>query len=337
MRVVLQAGMHKNGNSSFTVSLHATKEKLKQAGFWVIPRGTRTNPGQPKLFDPDWIVEQLDQARHNGAHVFLIAHEALSLCEPEELAKLRAILGPDPVTYVTVLRHWTKYLPSRWAQNCRTFDTQSIFAYMNTVLGDPTRKDHALHHTLTRGFSAGMENPVIVSFENALAHNGIVPAIWKACGLPIDHLTATAKSEWQAKQVGTTQSDLMRLFNGLRPVSDFFSANPMADRHANGFFEFSKAQPVGLVPELLTYDRELIAKLETLLTESSDRLCLTSEAFQAQAQVVQDAVAPYLSNPINGQIWPDPKRVEVTASRLEIEDIPADLRDRMRATYDAIT
>ena len=76
MRIVLHAGMHKTGTTSFQAFLTDQAAALERAGVRGFATPPQVNAGHPARFDPEWLLRQLSDCQRNGLETVVFSHES---------------------------------------------------------------------------------------------------------------------------------------------------------------------------------------------------------------------------------------------------------------------
>ena len=99
MQVVLHAGMHKTGTTSFQHWLREQSRPLARSGFATFPLDTRVIASSPKLFDPEGLRTELHRARKSGVTTAVFSHETLCQLKTSGYARLAEVFDGLPVRY----------------------------------------------------------------------------------------------------------------------------------------------------------------------------------------------------------------------------------------------
>jgi hypothetical protein len=215
--------MHKTGTTSFQRFLASNGEQLLNAGvfcggpFFLHDSALGREPHVANVVAAAAALVETGERR--GAHAVVISHEGFSGWSPAEWRALSDRLGDRELRIVFTFRHWSGFLPSRWAQNCRRRDTQGFADYL-AMIADPGAKHIDWRFDLVpANATAGAPAAEIaaVSYDAAIRDDGsIVPALARAVEIPatvgasLDEGSArsNARDDWRT-------TELTRLLNGV--------------------------------------------------------------------------------------------------------------------------
>lgn len=227
VKVVLHAGMHKTGTTSFQNWL----SKLEDVGVFVTP--PFMNARNPRLFDSRLIAQRLGELERAGCERVIVSQEAISLLDPNQLRRLREALeagGATSFSYVVAIRHWCGFLPSRWRQNCRRRDAQPFGRFLHDLRKDAARRvDAGFDIVLENAARAGFEDVRVISYEAAArsGDRGVIAALAAACGVPAPPEEAVERSLRANASSGDEEMDMLRLFNGVRSEMEGRPSDPL--------------------------------------------------------------------------------------------------------------
>lgn len=217
MRIVLHGGMHKTGTTSLQQYLSEHRAELLRHGFCYpgadIHHGFAFNfrqiPGLSPLCPP--LIEEAERA---GAHTLVLSGEVISTLRQDQMDRLSQSLAGHELHFVYCFRHWSTYLPSRWAQYCSRRDSMTLDEYIIATGPDCDFVDRRFDLVLQRALPHGQVTAV--SYDNAVASEGTaLPATLRAMGLPEDLVAGSAlfstphnaRPNWQF-------TEIVRLING---------------------------------------------------------------------------------------------------------------------------
>ena len=338
MRIVLHAGTHKTGTTSFQAALRRNARGLAAQGVRLMLTPPQANAANPALFDPGWLRARADAARQAGATRLVLSHEVISVLGPEELKRLIAALGPGELCYVVAFRHWVSFLPSRWRQNCRRRDAQGLPEFLDRLAAMPAgAHPFDFSRVIATARAAGIADIRVLSWEGARGNGGIVAPLWQACDLPeraaADRPGALVRTLLRGMRANRSddagREDVYRLFNHLRAVDAGMPENALFDVlcHAGPApVFFDQADRVDLA---LRRDRGLARDIDAFLAAEQVTVRLDPAAFAPLAGRLEAAAAPFLVQGDTVFSEPRPRGEEVSAARGA--DLPASLRTRMRA------
>ena len=205
MDLVLHAGMHKTGTSSFQKLLRDW-EAPPNSEAWVLP--SQLNAKNAKKFDPNWISEKL---RSNLRHV-IVSHEGLSTFSTAHWLSLReAIPSHIEPRIIIVFRPWQEYLISRWSTCCLRRDSNSFHRYIETLLESQTERvelDHSL--CIKRPILAGMRKIECIDYEaNIKKEKSILPILCRRAGIPAVNISINRNKRPEIDTI-----EMLRIING---------------------------------------------------------------------------------------------------------------------------
>jgi len=331
MDIVLHSGMHKTGTTSFQSWLRERTTALAAERIRVLTVPPQVNARDPDSFDPEWIRSILTRFEKAGAARTVISHEDISTLDVEALKRLRAALGERPVRHVTTFRHWLGFLPSRWMQNCRRRDSQSFPAFLERLNRDAgMHVDARFDLVLKTALEAGFEDRIAISWDNAMATGGILAPLCDACGIPSGLVPQPGQQAVRANTGDPPEtSEMLRLFNGVRARAEDRAPDAMFDAKLTGdrvdvFFDQRRR-----VERIRQTDPTLIHEVETFLAGRRENVRLAAPDFADHAEALAAAAAPFLHNPLNGHLFPDPPPRVLAVSTVEVTDLADPLRARM--------
>ena len=141
-RFVLHIGPHKTGTTYIQETLFALGAPLLERGVYL-PTLWNAAPGVPSHMQLVWalrsgdlapIERQLGEMLARQPRTVAISCEALSRLAPEQIARLRDMLGTAPVRVVYYVRRWPERLPSLWQEEVKFGDRRSLPEYLTEQL-----------------------------------------------------------------------------------------------------------------------------------------------------------------------------------------------------------
>lgn len=218
LRVVIHGGPHKSGTTSFQTLMDASRGRLLDAGVFYPdgPKGQHAvilNTKRPSWEDGG-LRGAVDAARAAGAHTLLMSAEVVCSIGVAGFRRLAESLADCDLAFLFVFRHWSTFLPSRWAQNCKRRDSQPFGTYVERTLSWEEHIDHRFDLVL-RHCQDGARAPIVaLSFDRAVAeHGSVVPALVDALSLP-GFLKEAADGAWVNATPDRDVIELVRLLNG---------------------------------------------------------------------------------------------------------------------------
>lgn len=73
-----------------------------------------------------------------GIHTVLLSSETLTYLDDGQVARLKTILGHNPVTVIFYFRRWSEVVPSNWRQVLKGGASASLEGFAASCMGDPT-------------------------------------------------------------------------------------------------------------------------------------------------------------------------------------------------------
>lgn len=222
MRIVIHGGMFKTGTTALQQSLHKQRRKLSSMGVIYPESDTGQHSRLLNVRSPSWAACSLRQlaleADAGGASVLMLSGETVSALSSSQFEQLTQCFDGWPVDYVFCFRHWSTYLPSRWAQNCIRRDSQTFGSYLHHAL-EPSLAhfDARFDLILTRAAASGAAGVHAVSYEHAMAaHGSTCIDVLKASQLPQQAVDLIGRSRpWCNGRASPLDVELCRLLNGV--------------------------------------------------------------------------------------------------------------------------
>ena len=271
MRVILHAGMHKTGTTSFQRWLRSNAAQLRGQGVAVFPLDPRVIASTPKLFDPDGLRLDVAAAERDGAHTAVFSHETLCQLYPRGLARLLDVFGGRDTRYVLTLRHWSTFWPSRWAQNAKRRDAQPFGEYRRALLAEPDGKlDAQIWLPLDRARAAGFSDVRAVPYDSD--PHAMLAALARACGCPQPASSVRMPAN---RSGGALAADRIRMFNSVAARLRGEPQNPMADGQSCSFYDLSK-----IVADFADKAPEKSAALDRFLESTTERVSTWHPVFE---------------------------------------------------------
>ena len=252
MRVVIHGGMFKTGTTSLQQSLNAKRFELSKEGIFypyseIGQHSYILNVRNP-LWSGDALREIAFEAERKGAELILFSGESVSALSQSQFDRLTACFEGWPVEYVFCFRHWSTYLPSRWAQNCIRRDSQTFEEYLENALNSAlSHFDARFDLILTRAASSGASNVHAVSWDLAKSGNESVPvAVLRAASIEERIIRQiTNQSQWLNQRLDFLNVEMCRILNGVSTNMLGLVQNELfwvyADhQECSGFFDYFK-------------------------------------------------------------------------------------------------
>jgi hypothetical protein len=245
---------------------------------------------------------------------------------------VEAFNGHD-VRTITCLRHWAGFLPSRWRQNVKQCDTQSLGAYLSRI--EALENDHieARFDLIIDHFQgAGVTQQQLISYDHANANGDLVKVVLNTMSHADFGDIDTVNYETRANiSSDSAFTDILRLFNGLRSIANDAPANMLFDAINLGTPVECNYRQSLLVEAILQADNDLHQQLLAIIAEATRTVTLSSAtpAFRRWEALLNERALENCVNAVDGRFFPRiPERV-VAYADLEVDDLPANLRRSM--------
>jgi len=300
--------MHKTGTCSVQRVLHDNRALLLEHGILypsagVAPHHNFMLDAKQRDFNASRLSEIVDQARQSEIKTLLFSAECVSVLPRDALRRLTACFAPsDSLSFVVSLRHWSSFLPSRYAQNCKRRDAQTYADYLRRA-SEPSRQHLDFYYDVVlENLSETAHSVKIISFDRAVQEDGLVAAVLRAAGLPealrkklkepVEH--ANQSPPWQ-------RVELLRLLNGAASARLGVPENALFNAIAEGsgcdvIFDFDKR--LGR----LNADHVAAAQ-EWLNTQAEAAPPVPAEHIHVEARVL-NAFAAQVVNLLDGRLFP---------------------------------
>lgn len=218
LRVLIHGGPHKSGTTSFQSLMASSRERLLEAGVFYpdCPNGQHAPILNTK--SPSWengaLRAAVEAARAAGARTLLMSAEVVCSIGVNGFRRLANSLDDCDLAFVFVFRHWSTFLPSRWAQNSKRRDSQPLGTYVDRALAWDAHVDHRYDLVLRDCLEGASASVIALSFDWAVEeHGSVIPALVEALSLPA-FLTNTAEGSRANATSDRDVIELVRLLNG---------------------------------------------------------------------------------------------------------------------------
>lgn len=325
--------MHKTGTTSVQRVLLKNSEILQKLGYRAFVNSLQMSVKREEYFDPDWLRHQVELAEKEGMQAVIFSAETISTFNSKQLNRLLEPFHGHDVCIIACLRHWVNFLPSRWAQNCIRRDTQSFPAYLeNLQKHDKVHIDARFDIVVGRMIDANPQNSRIISYDNAASFGELLPTCLSAFDLPQNFVNNFKGANLRAnirRDYETTE--LARLFNGLYSQRNNLECNKM-------FMGICKAIPVNRyysiykkIPLVLQNHKKLKKQLIGMLRENKMTMVLSQNDTHIARweRMVEQESNGYVINLHNDRLFADVSDIECVCSKIEINDIPLKIREKM--------
>lgn len=337
MRIYIHAGMHKTGTTSLQKVLLNSSEKLKDLGYRAFVNCSQMD-AKNVCFDSSWLKHQVELAKKDGLQAVVFSAEMISTFNAEQLSRfMEAFIGYE-VSFVVCFRHWTSFLPSRWAQNCSRRDTQSFPAYVkNLKIHEKTHIDACFDVVVQRLIDINVRKIKIISYDNATAFERLLPICLSAFDLPqffVNNIQGINLRENVHKNIETTE--LVRLFNGVYSRYNGLESNELflglsQEIPVKQFYDFSNKMKTVLQGHD-KLKRELVGIIKesrVIVTLSKNDSCIAK--WQRSVEEISNGL---VLNLYNAMLFPDVQDVKFACSKVELEDLPVKVQKKMAAAFE---
>ena len=266
----------------------------------------------------------------SGTKKLIVSSEAYTDLDPISTQELIDCFLPYETTLLVAFRHWCTFLPSRWNQNCRRRDSISFSEFIqSSIHHGQSRHDVSFDLLLRKTCPTQFQKARVISYDNALLADGIVPIMWKAAGLP-NELIGPETTKITNVSASTVSIDIQRLFNGAMCELFDYDENAMMARSSGGkttitFFDLARN-----FPKLLQQDPMLTSELYKRIQESSSQLELNPKMFEKFEATLEKKAAHNLWNPVGGKLFGSVKPTFHKTSSLKYRDLPQGMRQAMQ-------
>ena len=324
MRIVFHAGMHKTATTAIQSWLAERAELLLTRRVRALDAPATFIAKDPARLDSHAVRAVVASAAADGVETLIVSHESLSLLRPATLQRIAEALDGYDLRVVVTLRHWTGYLPSRWAQNCRRRDSQPFGAFLDRIRAAP-RPDARFDLVVAALRRLGRLR--VVSYDNA--SETAVPTVLRELADLEELVAPGAVGRAAGRSPPPRVSDRCRLFNGVLSEREGRDPDALFDSigcygAAGRLYDLERQ-----VERLLARDPELRADLDAALDRRAETRRLVPADFAAWEARLEDAVGDDLANPVAGRLFAAPPTREVTTSGTRAGDLAPGLRARM--------
>lgn len=323
LRVVIHGGPHKTGTTSFQTLMGSWRSRLLEAGFFYpdSPKGHHSailNTKSP-AWESSGLRAAVEAARGSGAHTLLMSAEVVCSIGVAGFRRLAESLADCDLAFLFVFRHWSTFLPSRWAQNCKRRDSQPLGTYVERTLSWDDHVDHRFDLVLGDCIAGAGASIIAVSFDRAMGeHESVVPALIEALGLPTGLIDAAqSQAGWANATSDRDGIELVRLLNGAvadrlgLPQDDLFVAR---GEHRQCDTMFSAADALDKLP---VEDRHRLIELGR---QTQAELSFDAGWRPAAADRLDDYAGLFVNAP-DGAIFPAQRARKETYWALEWPEI----------------
>ncbi len=332
MRIYIHAGMHKTGTTSIQTILASNAAKLAALNYRAIINPIQANAKNDKKFDRDWLHNEVTEAQQDGINTLVVSAEMISTFNREQVSKLTHVFSGNDVIFILSLRHWSQFLPSRWATNCLRRDSQSFPAYFSALVEhQETHVEVAFDRIVESISEAGQHELRVISYDNAVAGKGLLPVFFSAIGLPEDFGTAEVVIPCQNKRLDHMDSELIRIFNGTYALEYGHEPNELFWGKLNSAGLKHKYDFRPIVMHFLTKNADLKNNLTNIINSEYIAFDLTPKNCYLRdwERKLEKTASSFLINAIDGKLFAIEADNHFTCSKLEAAGLGANLRTEM--------
>lgn len=329
--------MHKTGTKSVQNILISNTKYLDELGYKAFVNLPQMNAKHPDRFDSDWLGEQVELAKNNNLKGVIFSAEMISTFNLRQMRIFFDVFNQHEIIVVSCFRHWVSFLPSRWAQNCKRRDSQSLPSYINNLrCNDKTHIDARFDLIISRLIEINPDVIRLVSFDNAVANVGLVPTVLSAFDFPVAVVERMYNPSTKHLNIGKSikQSDLVRLFNGVYSLKCGVASNELFDSVNHAIIvkhQYNNSKKVlGFLDEN-DENKKLKSILLCLLEEQSKRFVLSrSDSFITEWEEAANLVGrQYIYNPVESRLFGEISDNEIVCSVLDADEVPCLLQNEM--------
>ena len=327
MRVIIHCGMHKTGTTSLQHLLASRRGELAAHGIIYPDTGTEHHNAELYVglsrWSPDTCLSLVDVAAEQGAHTLLLSGEVASTLSEENFLRLASCFTGHSLTFVVCLRHWSGYLPSRWAQYSSRRDTQTFRKYVDRVAASE-HVDHRFDLVLERAAAAA--HLIAISYDNAVAEEGsVLPRLMHTLDIPAELAVEPQQLTKRNSRRPWLHTEVLRLMNGFRalrtglPQDDLFRSLGESRQVQENF---------DLYPQMNAMDRSLLARLEEVIMEHAYACQFRGiPETEAAEEKLNGELKRYFVNLLGEKVFPLPQEQEFMTSDLTYETLQATAPD----------
>lgn len=319
MHIVLHGGMHKTGTTTLQQFLAEHRAELLQTGFCYpgedTHHGFAFNFRQIPGLSAD-CVALVEAAELAGAHTLVLSGEVISTLREDQYNRLRQSLAGHELHFVFCFRHWTSYLPSRWAQYCSRRDSMTLDEYLVATGPHCNFVDRRFDLVLERALAHG--RVTAVSYDNAMASDSsALPATLRAIGLPealVEQGASfttrhNARSNWEFTEVVRLLNGAIAKRRGL-PGDELFATLAQSRPFC---ILFDYAHPISQLPEVLQNQMQKIVHAHRVTR------IIGSEGTLAIETRLNEHYGSLFTNRVDGRIFPTDLSVRTATCDLTAE------------------
>ena len=330
LQIVLHAGMHKTGTTSFQQLLRRFRDRFVSQGIAVFPSDPRILSNFQRCFAPNSLRDELEVLARSGFHTAVFSHEVLSWCRVADLVKLVELFRPHPVRYVLSVRHWRGFLLSRWKQNCSRRDAQSFGSFLAELCRHPEGCVEVFFDLpVRRAIEAGISDIHVISYDLEQSRNSLLSAIAEACALPTH-----SYSEWHRQfrlnaSNSVMGSDLVRLFNAIVSADTGRQSNPLAGVSRTGMAPDCFYDLVQIVVGFRESHPGPANRLDALLSGARAAVGLNSAVVRDWEATVTPTLSRFVKGNEGEPLFPDVPVQPIMCSSIESGDLAQGMKQLM--------
>jgi hypothetical protein len=332
--VFIHVGMHKTGTTAIQQFLIRNHDALAARGIASFVPAPQINAKVVEAFDPVAVEAMLASAERKGLGSAVFSAEVISTFTEAMHRRLLGALGGRNAVFIAWFRHWSSFLPSRWAQNCKRRDAQSFQTYLALIEANWERHIEARFDLVVeRILAAGAREMRVVSYDNAVRGPGLIRAFLDCLSGELADLADDLPDPiLQNARLDPLATETLRFLNAARSASTTREPNELffailENRRIREIYDFD--------PKLENFRGrrpDLAGELAAAIKGSMVDCTLTSKraSFQKWEASLRDIAAPFTVNPdASGALFPANLETTVQCSPLEWADLDPLLRRRL--------
>ena len=231
------------------------------------------------------------------------------------------------MTVVMCVRHWSSFIPSIWQQHTKRRNTLAFKTFLQNMLNQGhDRYDMRFDRILDSYTTTNFQEIRIVSYDNAIAGAGIIPAMLDA--LDLGGVLPEVSSDRVNTSTDAITIEKVRLFNGL--LAEHFGLSP-AELHNVRVSPLIRFMLFDIRDRLFSAMEDSEATLDGFAARNIETVDLPTRMFDDFAAPVEEAIGTYLVNPVEGKAFATVGDTSYRASETDYTALPQGLRNEMLA------
>ena len=330
--------MHKTGTTSVQNILKNDGKDLKQLGYLAFVNLPQMNVKNDEEYNPSWIRDQIDIANKKNIKAIIFSAEMISTFSLKQMLSFFDIFYDHQIVVIACFRHWTSFLPSRWAQNCKRRDSQSFTKYINNLkYNRQAHIDARFDLIILRIMEANPSSIRLISYDNAIVTDSLVETILSAFDLPKLFIKNQNEKIINYSNVrhSTEITELVRLFNGVYSLQKNHIQNELFESindatFVRRFYDYSE-----IVIKFMNERPFLKASLLKLLDARKEKFLLSSSdsVISKWENATMEISKEFVYNPCQSQLFFDISDNEIVCSLLTVDELPHSLRREMLVAF----